>query len=118
MERLTPERFTTMTVRAIWNDTTLAESDRTILVEGNHYFPPDDVSMVGLEPSDTVTHCTWKGDASYYDVVVDGMRIEDAAWYYTGPYDRAWAINGYVAFWKGVRVTGENIGERKIEPLI
>ena len=74
--------------------------------------------MVTLEPSDTVTQCTWKGEASYYDVVVDGMRIADGAWYYPDPYDRASAISGYVAFWKGVRVNGENIGERTIEPPI
>jgi uncharacterized protein (DUF427 family) len=107
-----------MTVRAIWNEKTLAESDRTILVEGNHYFPPDDVSTGALEPSETVTHCSWKGNASYYNVVVDGMRVDDAAWYYPHPYGRASAISGYVAFWKGVRVTGENIGEREIEPPI
>ena len=71
-----------MTVRAVWNDRILAECDGTILVEGNHYFPPEDVSMVTLEPSRTVTHCTWKGDASYYNVVVESMRNEDAAWYY------------------------------------
>lgn len=107
-----------MTVRAIWNNRTLAESDRTILVEGNYYFPPDEVSMGLLQPSETVTHCTWKGDANYCDVIVEGIRIDDAAWYYSDPYDRAAAIRGYVAFWKGVRVTGENIGERRIEPPI
>lgn len=105
-----------MSVRATWNGSVLAESDRTILVEGNQYFPPGDVQAGILGPSDTTTHCTWKGDASYYHVTVDGKRNEDAAWYYPEPYDAASAIKGYVAFWKGVEVSGANPGTPEIRP--
>jgi len=105
-----------MTVQATWNGTVLAKSDRTVLVEGNQYFPPDDVVTELLEPSATSTHCTWKGDASYYDVVVGDRRIADAAWYYAQPYDVASAITGYVAFWKGVEVSGSNAGTPEILP--
>lgn len=105
-----------MTVRAMWNGAVLAESDRTILVEGNQYFPPDDVMTELLEPSSGSTHCPWKGDAGYYHVAVDGKRNEDAAWYYPEPYDAASAIKDYVAFWKGVEVTGANADTREIRP--
>lgn len=105
-----------MTVRAVWNGVVLAESDHTILVEGNQYFPPGDVRTEFLEPSATSTYCPWKGDASYYNVVADGKRKEDAAWYYQEPYEAASAIEGYVAFWKGVEVTGLNAGAREILP--
>jgi uncharacterized protein (DUF427 family) len=105
-----------MTVRATWNGTVLAESDRTILVEGNQYFPPDDVNTGLLEPSASTTHCTWKGDASYYHVAVGGKRNEDAAWYYRSPYDAASPIKDYIAFWKGVEVSGENVGTKEIQP--
>ena len=91
-------------MKATWNDTTLAESDETIVVEGNHYFPPDSLAAEHLRPSDTHTVCGWKGTASYYDVVVDGKVNGDAAWYYPEPKDAARNIRGYVAFWKGVRV--------------
>ncbi len=94
-----------MTVRAIWHDTVVAESDRTIVVEGNHYFPPDDVQKIYLTPSDTHSTCPWKGRASYYEVVVDGSRNVDAAWYYPEPSEAAGAIANYIAFWKGVEVT-------------
>jgi uncharacterized protein (DUF427 family) len=105
-----------MTVRATWNGAVLAESDRTILVEGNQYFPPGDVMTEFLEPSATSTHCPWKGDASYYHVAVGDQRNEDAAWYYPEPYDAASPIEGYVAFWKGVEVSGSNAGTREIRP--
>lgn len=82
----------------------LAESDRTEVVEGNQYFPPDAVDRAHLRPSETHTVCPWKGTASYYDVVVDGRTNKDAAWYYPTPKDAAKQIAGYVAFWRGVTV--------------
>ena len=90
--------------KAIWNGQVLAESDETIVVEGNHYFPPTAVKQEFLQPSNTHTVCSWKGDCSYYDVVVDGMVNPDAAWYYPAPKEAAKKIAGYIAFWKGVRV--------------
>lgn len=90
--------------RAIWKDTVLAESDRCELVEGNHYFPPDAVRRDLLRPSATHTTCGWKGEASYYDVVVDGETNRDAAWYYPAPKEAAANIRDHVAFWRGVRV--------------
>jgi hypothetical protein len=69
-----------------------------------------------LEPSTGSTHCPWKGDASYYHVAVGGTCNEDAAWYYPNPYDAASAIKGYIAFWKGVQVSGSNAGTREIRP--
>jgi uncharacterized protein (DUF427 family) len=105
-----------MTVQAKWNDVILAQSDRTILVEGNQYFPPEDVAADLLEESGTSTHCAWKGDASYYSIIVKGVHNEDAAWYYTDPYDAATDIKGYVAFWRGVEVTGVNAEAPEIRP--
>ena len=97
-----------MTVQAMWNDEVVAESDRTILVEGNQYFPVEDVRTELFETSESSTYCPWKGDASYYSIVVDGRRNDDAAWYYREPFDEAKDIRNYVAFWKGVEVTGSN----------
>lgn len=91
-------------VKAIWNNTVLAESDQTIVVEGNHYFPPDAVHTEFFQPSETHTVCHWKGLASYYDVVANGQVNKDAAWYYPEPKDAAKNISGYVAFWRGVQV--------------
>ena len=91
-------------MRATWNGHTLAESDATRVVEGNHYFPPDSVRRDLLEPSDTHTTCAWKGTASYYDVVVDGQRNRDAVWTYPDPKDEAAQIAGYLAFWRGIEV--------------
>ena len=91
--------------RAIWNDTTLAESDDTVVVEGNHYFPAEDVNSDYLEPSATHTTCPWKGTASYYSLRVGGQENADAAWYYPEPKDAAAEIAGRVAFWRGVEVT-------------
>jgi uncharacterized protein (DUF427 family) len=105
-----------MTVRATWNGAVLAESDRTIVVEGNQYFPPGDVMTEFLEPSATSTYCPWKGNANYHHVIVDDRRNEDAAWYYPEPYDAASAIEGYIAFWKGVEVSGANAGAMEIPP--
>ena len=90
--------------KAVWNGQVLAESDETIVVEGNHYFPPDTVNREYIKPSQTHTTCHWKGIASYYDVVVDGRMNKDAAWYYPRPSDAARQIAGYVAFWHGVQV--------------
>lgn len=89
---------------ATWNNTTIAESDATIVIEGNHYFPPDSVDMALFEDSATHSHCPWKGEASYKTIVVDGERNKDAAWYYPEPKDKAAEIKGYFAFWKGVKV--------------
>jgi uncharacterized protein (DUF427 family) len=91
-------------IKAIWNNAVLAESDKTIVVEGNHYFPPDAVHSEFFQPSQTHTVCHWKGLASYYDVVANGQVNKDAAWYYPEPKDAAQNIAGYVAFWHGVQV--------------
>jgi uncharacterized protein (DUF427 family) len=93
-----------MTVKATWNGTVLAESDQTVVVEGNHYFPAESVNDQYFEPSDTTSHCPWKGEASYRSVVVDGARNDDAAWFYPQPKDAAKEITDRVAFWKGVVV--------------
>ncbi len=93
-----------MTIRATWNGTVLAESDATVVVEGNHYFPATDVRDEFLEPSDTHTVCPWKGTASYRTVVVDGTRNDDAALFYPEPKDAAKEITDRVAFWKGVSI--------------
>lgn len=105
-----------MTIRAIWNGAVLAQSNRTILVEGNQYFPSDVLIREFFEVSHTTTHCSWKGDASYYHLVVAGIRNEDAAWYYTDPYQAALGIKGYVAFWKDVEISGANPNSEVILP--
>ena len=92
-------------MKATWNGAVLAESDRTLVVEGNHYFPPAAIRAEYFEPSDTHTECGWKGTASYYTIEVNGERNPDAAWYYPAPKDAAKEIAGHVAFWKGVAVT-------------
>ena len=91
-------------MKAVWKNITLAESDQTIVVEGNHYFPPDSINRAYFEDNDTHTNCSWKGQACYYDIVVDGERNEDAAWYYPEPKEKAAKIKDHVAFWKGVEV--------------
>jgi uncharacterized protein (DUF427 family) len=91
-------------VKASWNGALLAASDATIVVEGNHYFPPESVRREHFRDSATHTVCPWKGLASYYDVVVGDALNRDAAWYYPAPKDAAKQITGYVAFWKGVKV--------------
>jgi uncharacterized protein (DUF427 family) len=91
-------------MKAIWNDTILAESDHTEVVEGNHYFPPESINADHFEESDHQTRCPWKGLASYYTVVVDGARNENAAWTYPEPSDAASQIEDHVAFWNGVEV--------------
>ena len=92
-------------MRAIWKETVIAESDATVEVEGNHYFPAHTINETYFRPSDTHTHCGWKGDASYYHIEVDGERNEDAAWYYPEPYAAAQQIRDHVAFGRGVKVT-------------
>lgn len=94
-----------MTIRAVWHDTVIAESDNTVRVEGNHYFPVEDVRTELFEESPTRTVCPWKGRAHYWTVVVDGKRNQDAAWYYPHPWPLARRITGRVAFWRGVTVT-------------
>lgn len=89
---------------ATWNNQTIAESDATIVVENNHYFPIESVKSEFLKESDTHSVCPWKGTASYYSLEVDGKTNKDAAWYYPQPKDAAKNIAGYVAFWKGVAV--------------
>jgi uncharacterized protein (DUF427 family) len=91
-------------MKAIWNDTVVAESDNTIVVEGNHYFPPGALRHEFFADSDHHTECGWKGTASYYTLHVGGKWNENAAWYYPAPKDAAKNIAGYVAFWKGVQV--------------
>lgn len=91
-------------MRATWNGTVLAESDDTVVVEGNHYFPIESLHKDQFVDSPTTSVCPWKGTASYYTVNVDGQQNRDAAWYYPAPKDAAKEIAGRVAFWKGVQV--------------
>lgn len=89
---------------AKWNGAVIAESDKTVVVEGNHYFPLDAVHADYLRPTETTSRCPWKGLASYYSLVVDGQTNVDAAWTYVEPSDAAAAIKGHIAFWRGVQV--------------
>lgn len=98
------EKSSTGRYRATWNGAVLAESDSTVVVEGNHYFPLADVRAEHLRSSDTHTVCHWKGVASYYDVVVGEKINRDAAWYYPDPSKLAEPVKGRVAFWHGVKV--------------
>ena len=91
--------------KAVWNNVTLAQSDRTIEVEGNHYFPAESINQEYFQASDTQTNCPWKGKASYYNISVNGELNKDAAWYYPETKEKAKKIEGYVAFWRGVKVT-------------
>jgi len=91
-------------MKAIWKGAVLAESEDTEVVEGNHYFPPESLNREYFEDSDRQTRCVWKGLASYYDIVVNGERNADAAWYYPDPSSAAAKIAGRVAFWRGVEV--------------
>jgi uncharacterized protein (DUF427 family) len=90
--------------KAIWNGAVLAESDRCEVVEGNAYFPLASINRQYFTESDKRTTCSWKGEASYYDIAVEGQVNKDAAWYYASPKEAAKHIQGYVAFWKGVKV--------------
>ncbi|HXD34384.1 MAG TPA: DUF427 domain-containing protein [Pyrinomonadaceae bacterium] len=91
-------------MKAIWNNAVVAESDDTVVVEGNHYFPPDAITREYFQDSDRHTICPWKGEASYYNVVVNGNVNKDAAWYYPDPKPAAEEIRNRVAFWRGVKV--------------
>lgn len=91
-------------MKAIWNGQIIAESESTIVVEGNHYFPPDAIKKEFFEESATHTTCSWKGVASYFNVVVGGEKNKDAAWYYPDPKEAAKNIKNYVAFWRGVKI--------------
>jgi uncharacterized protein (DUF427 family) len=93
-----------MTVRATWNGAVIAESDDTVVVEGNHYFPAGAVRREYLVESDTHTRCPWKGLASYYSLRIDGETNTDAAWYYPAPLPAASSVTGRIAFWRGVEV--------------
>ena len=92
--------------RATWNGEVIAESDETVLVEGNHYFPPESLERRFFAESSHTSRCGWKGTASYYDVTVNGQTNESAAWYYPKTKQAAKQIEGYVAFWRGVEVQG------------
>lgn len=91
-------------MKAIWNDAVIAESDDTVVVEGNHYFPAESVVKEFLQPSSTHTICPWKGEASYYTLAVNGQTNPNAAWFYPEPKEAAAQIKNRVAFWKGVKV--------------
>jgi uncharacterized protein (DUF427 family) len=90
--------------KAIWNGVILAESDNCQIVEGNYYFPPETINQEYFKTSDTHTTCSWKGVASYYTISVNGQENKDAAWYYPQAKEKAKNIEGYIAFWKGVKV--------------
>ena len=91
-------------MKAIWNDEVIAESNETVVIEGNHYFPASSVNEDFLKPSDTVYECPWKGTANYYNLSVAGAENPDAAWYYANPKDAAKEIAGRVAFGNGVQI--------------
>lgn len=92
-------------MKAVWNATVIAESNDTVVVEGNHYFPAESVKSQYLTDSPSNTVCPWKGTASYQHVTVDGQLNSDAAWFYPTPKDAAKEITDHVAFWKGVTIT-------------
>ena len=91
-------------MKAEWNGEIIAESDSTVVIEGNHYFSPDSVRQEYLQSSSTTTVCPWKGTAHYHSVVVAGKENRDAAWYYPSPKEAAAEIKDHVAFWRGVNV--------------
>ena len=91
-------------MKATWHGAVLAESDDTVVIEGNHYFPADSINREYFQESATHTRCPWKGEASYYNVAVDGEVNKDAAWFYPEPKEAATEIKNRVAFWKGVKV--------------
>lgn len=92
-------------MKAIWKDTVIAESKETLVIEGNHYFPPEAIKKQYFKKSQTKTTCPWKGEASYYHLEVNGEVNEDAAWYYPNTKYAANDIKNYVAFWNGVKVS-------------
>ena len=92
-------------MKALWKGQVIAQSENTVVIESNHYFPPSAIDKAYFIPSNTTTHCPWKGDAHYYSIVVDGEENTDAAWFYPAPREAAKEIAGMVAFWRGVEVT-------------
>ena len=94
-------------MKAIWNGQVIAESDDTVVVEGNHYFPTDSLEMQFFTPSSHTSRCPWKGTANYYSINAGGAINEDAAWYYPEPKEKASQIKDRIAFWKGVEVVEE-----------
>jgi len=91
-------------MKAIWNNKVIAESNDTVVIENNHYFPHDGIKSEFFKPSELHSVCPWKGKASYYTIEVDGRENPDAAWYYPEPFEAAKEIKNYVAFWKGVKI--------------
>lgn len=91
-------------MKAIWNNVVLAESENTVVIENNHYFPPSSIKEDYFKKSETHTNCPWKGQASYYTLEVNGQENKDAAWYYPEVSELAKPIKGHIAFWKGVTV--------------
>ena len=92
-------------MKATWENQILADSNQTIVVEGNHYFPPESIKKECFKSSDTRTTCPWKGLASYYHLQVGGKVNQDAAWFYPEPKEAAKSIKNYIAFWRGVKVS-------------
>jgi len=95
-------------MKATWNNAIIAQSDDTVIIDGNHYFPAEAVEKQYLVPSNCTSHCPCKGDAGYYTLKVDGQTNADAAWYYDDPKPEMEQIRGRVAFWKGVEITSDN----------
>lgn len=93
-------------MQAIWNERVIADSDETVVVEGNHYFPEASVDPAFLVESSTTSFCPWKGTANYFSLQVDGQTNADAAWYYPDPKSAAAEIRGRIAFWRGVKIVG------------
>ena len=94
-------------MKAIWKGQIIAQSNETINIENNQYFPPSSVNMEFLQSNETLTTCPWKGEASYYDIIVDGETNKDAAWYYNDSKELAKKIENYVAFWRGVQIAND-----------
>lgn len=92
-------------MQAIWNDVIIAQSNDTVIVEGNHYFPIESVKIEYFQKTDQTSFCGWKGMANYYSVIVNGKTNQDCAWYYEKPNDAAMKIKGMIAFWNGIKVT-------------
>lgn len=110
-------RMRYLMIRALWNGTVIAESDDTVVVEGNHYFPLSDVHQQVLVASTTTTTCPWKGQANYYSLEVDGQVNSDAAWYYPHPSAAASSVEGRIAFWKGVQIE-DATGDKHRRPIL
>jgi len=92
-------------MKAVWNGKIIAESNDTVVVEGNHYFPMESLNRDYINESSTHSTCAWKGTASYFSLIVDGKENRDSVWYYPDPSEKAKHIKGRVAFWKGVEVS-------------